>query len=230
MKLNMKDKKVIYIIIAVASLLTVVFGSTYAYFTVQASNEGIKANNISGSAERIAKPTLVTNIEELKINLDSKLMDETKAGTTYYATPSGTPVTTANLGSGRYTLATANVSSGNVVYDCNYTYNVSGTVTKEITDGSDENVKITFTSPGGTNTTYTLKEVLNGVEYTSKINDLKTGQNQTIEVSAYVENTSNKQDDLVGNIFTFKIEMTKGAEGFSCDESYDLAKASKAHR
>ena len=219
MKLNMKDKKVIYTIIAVASLLTVVFAGTYAYFTIQQSSADVKANNISGSAAEVATPTLATNIEELKINLDANLMDETKAGTTYYATPSGTPVTTATLGSGRYTLATASVASGEVMFDCDYKYNVSGTVTKAITDGSDENVKITFKSPKGEEVTYTLKEVLAGVEYEGIITKLKVGTNQTIEVSAYVENTSNKQDDLVGNVFTFKIEMTSGEEGFGCSEA-----------
>ena len=229
MKVEKKDKKIIYTIIAVASLLTVVFGGTYAYFTIQQSSADVKANNVSGSAAEVATPTLVTNIEELKINLDANLMDQTKAGTTYYATPSGTPVTTATLGSGRYTLATASVSSGNVVYDCNYTYNVSGSETKAITDGSDENVKITFKNPAGEEVTYTLKQVLAGVEYEGIISKLKVGTNQTIEVSAYVENTASKQDDLVGNVFTFKIEMTSGEEGFSCSEytPYNLAKESK---
>ena len=227
MKIELRDKKVVSLIIGIACFLMTVFGATYAYFTIQASNEGIKTSNIDGSAEEIAKPTIKTNIEELKIKLDSVLMSEELANTIYYATESGVPVTNATLGNGRYTLATASVPTGNVVYNCNYKYLITGTVQTPITDGSDENVKITFTSPGGTITTYTLKEVLNGIEYTSKINNLKVGTNQTIEVSAYVENTEQKQDDLVGNVFTFKIEMTPGEEGFSCDESYDLAKSSK---
>ena len=230
LKKNKKDKTFkLSILIGVLVLFLCIVSATFAYFSVMYDNTGIKNNKVDGSAAEIAKPTIVTNIEELKINLDSKLMDQTKAGTTYYATPNGTPVTTATLGSGRYTLATANVSSGNVVYNCNYTYNVSGTVTKAITDGSDENVKITFKSPSGEEATYTLKQVLAGVEYEGIISKLKVGTNQTIEVSAYVENTSNKQDDLVGNVFTFKIEMTSGEEGFSCDEhaSYNVAKESK---
>ena len=217
------------LIIGIIMIFLCVVSATFAYFSVMYDNTGIKNNNATGSAEEIAKPTLVTNIEELKINIDSKLMDQTKSGTTYYATPSGTPVTESSLGSGRYTLATANVLSGNVIYDCNYKYQITGTVSKAITDGSDEDVKITFINNSGQQVTYTLKQVLEGVEYTSKFTKLKVGEQQTIEVMAYVDNTSVPQDGLVGNTFTFKIEMTPGEEGFSCSESQQIAIANKGY-
>ena len=219
MKIEMKDKRYVYIVVAISTLLIFVFGSTYAYFSIIYDKSAIRPSKVKANVQEIAKPSLVTNIEKLKINLDSNLMSEDLVGTVYYATESGTPVTTATLGSGRYILATASIESGSVIYDCSYTYNISASVTKPINDGSDEDVKIKFKNPSGEEVTYSLKEVLDGVEYNSKIKELKMGENQTILVEAYVENATKKQDDLVGNIFTFKIEMTPSEEGFSCKES-----------
>ena len=70
-----KKKTMILTIIAVSCLLIVVFGATYAYFQVLATNN-VTGTNTQGSADAMPKGTLVTNIAALKINLDADLMSK----------------------------------------------------------------------------------------------------------------------------------------------------------
>ena len=223
MKEENKKKAIILIIIAVSSLLIVVFGATYAYFQIIATNN-VTNTNMQGSTDTMPKGVLLTNITELKINLDAKLMSEGNKGKTYYATPSGTPVTTASEGSGKYVLATASLDKSGISYDCVYSYAISATRTKAINDGSDADVKVRITGSDGYTETYTLAELLSGNQtYSGNIKGLTYGTNQKIYIEAYVENTSSKQDDLAGNSFSFKIELVSNS--FSCDTSFDITNA-----
>ena len=224
MKEENKKKTIILTIIAISSLLIVVFGATYAYFQIIATANATNLN-AQGSTDTMPKGVLVTNITELKINLDAKLMSEGNKGTIYYATPSGTPVTTASEGSGKYVLATASLDKSGLSYDCGYSYTISATRTKAINDGSDADVKVRITGSDGYTETYTLAELLSGNQtYSGNIKGLTYGTNQNIYIEAYVENTSSKQDDLAGNSFSFKIELVSNS--FSCDVA-ELALAEK---
>ena len=210
-----KKKTMILTIVAVSCLLIVVFGATYAYFQVLATNN-VTGTNTRGQTDTMPKGTLVTNITALKINLDADLMSEEKAGVTYYATESGVPVTSATEGSGKYVLATASLNKEGLTYDCGYSYIVTATSKKDITDGSDADVKIRITGSDGTSKTYTLAQLLAGEEiYTGNIKGLTYGENQKIYVEAYVENTNKAQDDLAGNEFTFTIALVENS--FKCD-------------
>ena len=211
-----KKKAMILTIIAVSCLLIVVFGATYAYFQVLATNN-VTGTNTQGSADTMPKGTLVTNITALKINLDADLMSEEKAGTTYYATESGVPVTSATEGSGKYVLATASLNKEGLTYDCGYSYIVTATSKKDITDGSDADVKIRITGSDGYSETYTLQEILDkgSKTYNGTIKGLTYGENQKIYVEAYVENANKAQDDLAGNEFTFTLALVENS--FKCD-------------
>ena len=211
-----KKKTMILTIVAVSCLLIVVFGATYAYFQVLATNN-VTGTNTQGSADTMPKGTLVTNITALKINLDADLMSEEKAGVTYYATESGVPVTSATEGSGKYVLATASLNKEGLTYDCGYSYIVTATSKKDITDGSDADVKIRITGSDGYTETYTLADILNNVSktYNGTIKGLTYGENQKIYVEAYVENANKAQDDLAGNEFTFTLALVENS--FKCD-------------
>ena len=211
-----KKKTMILTIVAVSCLLIVVFGATYAYFQVLATNN-VTGTNTQGSADTMPKGTLVTNITALKINLDADLMSEENAGTTYYATESGVPVTSATEGSGKYVLATASLNKEGLTYDCGYSYIVTATSKKDITDGSDADVKIRITGSDGYSETYTLQEILDkgSKTYNGKIKGLTYGENQKIYVEAYVENANKAQDDLAGNEFTFTLSLVENS--FKCD-------------
>ena len=211
-----KKKTMILTIVAVSCLLIVVFGATYAYFQVLATNN-VTGTNTQGSADTMPKGTLVTNITALKINLDADLMSEEKAGVTYYATESGVPVTSATEGSGKYVLATASLNKEGLTYDCGYSYIVTATSKKAITDGSDADVKIRITGSDGYSETYTLQEILDkgSKTYNGTIKGLTYGENQKIYVEAYVENANKAQDDLAGNEFTFTLALVENS--FKCD-------------
>ena len=211
-----KKKTMILTIVAVSCLLIVVFGATYAYFQVLETNN-VTGTNTQGQTDTMPKGTLVTNITALKINLDADLMSEEKAGVTYYATESGVPVTSATEGSGKYVLATASLNKEGLTYDCGYSYIVTATKKKDITDGSDADVKIRITGSDGYSETYTLQEILdNGSKtYNGTIKGLTYGENQKIYVEAYVENTNKAQDDLAGNEFTFTLALVENS--FKCD-------------
>ena len=221
-----KKKTMILTIIAISCLLIVVFGATYAYFQVLATNN-VTGTNTQGSADTMPKGTLVTNITALKINLDADLMSEEKAGTIYYATESGVPVTSATEGSGKYVLATASLNKEGLTYDCGYSYIVTATSKKAITDGSDADVKIRITGSDGYTETYTLADILNNVSktYSGKIKGLTYGENQKIYVEAYVENANKSQDDLAGNEFTFTLALVENS--FKCDLPLDIEKEAK---
>ena len=211
-----KKKTMILTIVAVSCLLIAVIGATYAYFQVLATNN-VTGTNTQGSADTMPKGTLVTNITALKINLDADLMSEEKAGVTYYATESGVPVTSATEGSGKYVLATASLNKEGLTYDCGYSYIVTATSKKEITDGSDADVKIRITGSDGYSETYTLQEILDkgSKTYNGTIKGLTYGENQKIYVEAYVENANKAQDDLAGNEFTFTLALVENS--FKCD-------------
>lgn len=220
LKKQKKKSVMIFLVIIFISVFSLgLFTISFAYISVMADNEVIKTNGVNGEATEIAKPTFITNIERLRLNLTTEIMSNENRGNIYYATETGVPVTEATLGSGKYTLSIASVASGDVIYDCNYTYNVRVAVDNEIKDKSDEDVFIAFIDPSGNRMTYSLKDIMAGVTYTGKINGLNAKENQTIEIEAYVKNTNIKQNDLSGNKFIFFINNPLGEEGFNCSES-----------
>ena len=88
------------------------------------------------------------------------------------------------------------ITESEVALDCSYTYDISATTTNTITDSSDEDLKVIITETDGTRITYTLKQLLSGVTHTGKIKRLTYGRDQTIQIEAYIENTSDTQNNL----------------------------------
>lgn len=211
---NLKITIIIFVIIVFLCLVAI----SFAYISVMAGNTEVKPTGVKGKTNEIAKPIIVTNTEKLRLKLTSNNMTKDKSGLIYYATENGIPVTTATLGNGRYKLATISVDSGDLVYDCNYAYSVSATISKPITDKSDEDVMVAFISPDGSRLIYSLKEVLNGVIYSGYVTGLTKEEDKIIEIEAYTENTDVLQNDLSGNQFTFNIDILNGTDGFSCLE------------
>ena len=217
-----KKKEITLAILGGLFLLILVIGAAYSYFQVVANNN-TSATTITGNSELVGQATLTTNISSLKLNITAEMMHSSNVNTTYYATESGTPVTTPTEGSGIYTLATASITESEVTVDCSYSYDISATVSKTITDGSDANYKVVITESNGTETTYTLNQILSGVTHTGKINKLAYGTDQTIKIKAYVTNTESIQNDLSGNTIAITITPKSGNLGFSCDTTQPTA-------
>ena len=221
-----KKKEIILAILGGFFLLILVIGAAYSYYQVVANNN-TSTTTITGSSQLVGQVTLTTNISALKLNITLEMMNGSNVNTTYYATESGVPVTTPTEGSGIYTLATASITESEVPVDCSYSYDISATTSKTITDGSDANYKVVITESNGTETTYTLNQILSGVTHTGKIKKLAYGTNQTIKIKAYVTNTESIQNDLSGNTIAISITPKSGDSGFSCDTTLDVATAAE---
>ena len=221
-----KKKEITLAILGGFFLLILVIGAAYSYFQVVANNN-TSATTITGNSELVGQATLTTNISALKLNITAEMMHSSNVNTTYYATESGVPVTTPTEGSGIYTLATASITESEVTVDCSYSYDIIATTSKTISDGSDANYKVVITESNGTETAYTLAQIISGVTHTGKINKLAYGTNQTIKIKAYVTNTESIQNDLSGNTIAITITPKSGNSGFSCDTTLDVAQASQ---
>ena len=218
--MNNKKKLKISMIIGIALMLLLVVGATYAYFQITATNSATNTTT-TGTSESVGITSLSTNVSNLYINLNALAMSEENIGNLYYATTdlSGTPITNATLGNGIYTLATASVSDGDAIFNCNYSYDLTATLTSPITDGSDEDIKVTLkgSSITGGVQTYTLKQLITGTQtLNGTFSNLGSTENQTITIESTVENTSDRQNDFVGNSFTLTISPKTGSDGFSC--------------
>ncbi len=215
--MNIKDlskKQKRSLIIGVVFLILLVAGATYAYFQIDV-NTSLTDSTISAETNKYGTATIKTDTTKLYLKLTNDLMGIDYLNQTYYANSdsSGTPLTTDP----NYTLATASLADGDLAVDCTYNFKVTATVTKAITDGSDESVKITIGS-----TTKTLKELTtagtSGVIVNGKISNLKVGTNKSINISSSVINTTSSQLGLGGNVYTITVEpYTSGnIKSFSC--------------
>ena len=213
------EKKQIVVLIFVFALLLLV-GGTYAYFSINASNDKTGAK-VTGSATKEGNPTMQTMTKHLFLNLDASLMSQANAGKTYYANSdeSGLALTT----NPNYTLAIADLPEGDEILDCTYNYKVTATVQTAITDGSDSDVKVVVGDK-----TMALKEITDagdaGIIVSGEFRNLVAGTSQRIGISSSVTNTSKVQDSLVGNIYTIKVEpYTSGdTKAFSCKLRYKI--------
>ena len=216
----MNKKMKIYMIIGLSLLLMLVVSATYAYFQITSSNNATSTTT-TGTSESVGNTTLTTNVSSLYLNLSALAMSEENIGTKYYATTdtAGTPITNPTLGNGIYTLATASASDGDATFNCNYSYDISATLTNPITDGSDEDIKVTIkgSSITGGVQVYTLKQLITGTQtLNGTFNNLGSAEAQTITIESTVENTADRQNDFAGNSFTLTITPKAGNTGFSC--------------
>ena len=207
-------KKHIYLIIGIITLLVILAGGTYAYFSINTS-ASTNGANVTGSAKDLGTPTIKTVTSNLYLNLNASLMSQDNAGTTYFANSdtSGTALTE----NPNYTLAEVSLTNGTGALDCTYNFKVTATVTKSITDSSDSDVLVQIGDQ-----TISLKNITdagtNGVIVTGKVKNLTTGNNKLVSLSSSVLNTSNTQDDLVDNSYTINIEPYSSGDvkAFSC--------------
>ena len=209
-KLNKKQ----VIMLTITLLLLLLIGSTYAYFSIQASNNQTWTR-VAGKANNSGNPTMQIKTSKLYLNLDANLMSQANAGKTYYANENenGLALTT----NPNYTLATAQLPEGDEALDCTYNYKVTATVTTPITDNSDSDVKVVVGDK-----TMTLKELTTagttGIIVSGEIKNLTKGQSVSIPLTSSVTNTANTQDKLVGNSYIIKIEPYNSGDkkAFSC--------------
>lgn len=163
--MNPEQKKVVIpIILVVIILIVLVFGATYAYFTIDIKNNST-TTTAQTSIPEIGSSALVAG-DNLSINLTRDLMMKKDNDIPYYATVDGTPSTSEN----KVAIATANVT-GNNTMDCEYALNVliSGdmyTKFKELTNNEGQMI-LNFAGQdydlATTDFTNGLSGILNGI-------------------------------------------------------------------
>ena len=211
---KLTKKQMTLLIVGVISLLILLVGGTYAYFSINASASSNSAN-ITGSIKDLGTPTIKTVTSNLYLNLNASLMSEDNAGTTYFANSDSAG--TALTENPNYTLAEVSLTNGTNALDCTYNFKVTATVTKTISDGSDSDVKVVIGDQ-----TLTLNELItagtDGVIVTGKVKNLVTGTNKTVTISSSVTNTENTQDSLIDNTYTITVEPYSNGDtkSFAC--------------
>ena len=100
------NKKIIVpTIVAVVTLILLVFGATYAYFTVGTTNN-FGTKELNANIQDMAASVVLEQVEStLSLDVTRAMMSEDNAGTTYYASGSSTPANIAKMsvaGEGRY--------------------------------------------------------------------------------------------------------------------------------
>ena len=215
---KLEKKQLIVVAFTFASLLLI--GGTYAYFSINATSDKTGAK-VTGKANNLGNPAMQIKTSKLYLNLDANLMSQANAGKTYYANENENGLALET--NPNYTLATAQLPEGDEALDCTYNYKVTATVTNEITDNSDSDVKVVVGDK-----TMTLKELTtagtNGIIVSGEIKNLTKGNSVSIPLTSSVTNTANTQDKLVGNSYTIKIEpYTSGdTKAFSCKLRYKI--------
>ena len=118
----MKNKKTIILTsIALVTLLVIVIGATYSYFT--GSNTISGTTNLTITTEKIGTITITNPTEVISMKLTAADMDELSKGVSYYATTSGAN----NASTAEYNpVSRLKIENGedNTVYNCSYTINV----------------------------------------------------------------------------------------------------------
>lgn len=222
---EIKNRKLLFVIGAIF-LLILIIGGAFAYFQIVANNNAT-STSISGEGELVGKTTLTTNISTLSLRLTSEMMSWENRYKTYYATETGEGVEMPSLGNGRYNLATVSLSESDTLVDCTYAYDISASSQKAIDDEIARTAQVRIIESNGDFEIYTLSELLEGITHTGEFKNVEYGNNQSIQIEAYVNNTKNLQNDFAGNSFTITITPKSGEEGFSCITSYNLADAAK---
>jgi len=119
-------KVIISTIIAVTLLIALVVGATYAYF--QANNTATGTTNLDASTEKVGTVVVENPTENLYLKLSAYEMQQSLAGTSYYATStngSGTSVYSSTAEDN--VLANYTISGGeeDTIYNCTFNLNIT---------------------------------------------------------------------------------------------------------
>lgn len=119
----MFDKKntMILTIVAVATLLVAVIGASFAYFSLSVGGTASTTANVTTASP--GNITIDGTEETISLHVTASDMSLANAGSTYYATKSGT---TSKDIDNPITIATAKLTGGdaNASYTCDYTIEV----------------------------------------------------------------------------------------------------------
>jgi len=189
-----KKKTLVPIIIGVTVLVILVAGATYAYF--QASNTASGTTNVEASTEKIGTVVVTNPTENLYMKLSAYDMQESKAGTSYYATNDSSKSYETELSN--YTISSYSITGGeeDTVYNC--TYKLSITKPSQILAG-DMSLKLQLngaTINGSSSLDVDLANVLS--TYTVTFSATGNSSGTLVTGGIVFNNTTSEQNHLVG--------------------------------
>ena len=229
----MENNKKILIptIVAVVTLIVLVVGATYAYFTVGATNN-FETRTIEASADSVGVVTLTSSEDNLYLNLPAHLMmkdaiPEGEDDVIYYATtdPDGLPTTEAT----KYTAATFTLT-GEGTYECSVDYDldISGTMFEKAQELVDDYIAHIVISGYGYEFTHWLVSYSSGDEvydddecatngkctsnFKFKIGDSYGNEQKVSWISGIVNSSAIDQSVYAGTSMTAELDITN----FSC--------------
>jgi len=110
-------------IVAVATLVLLVFGATYAYFTIGSTNN-FGTKELNATVEDVADAVVLEQVEnELSLSITRTMMDGFNVGTYYYASGSDTPANIAKMS-----------VAGDGIYKCNYKLTITKSASSTAND------------------------------------------------------------------------------------------------
>ena len=220
-KMDKKQKNLF--IVAVVTMIAIVAGATYAYFSVGTTNT-FGTSTINATADSMGSVILQGTNANLTMNLSAVDMMKENVGIGYYATPEGK---TTDYSKKETVIARATVSptTDTNYYHCSYTLNVTQSYT------GDKNMYNIFKGTQTVNeSTYTASEnelilLVNGVGYDLESNTLpkeieeefyiKGEQEVEITAGLQLNNLANKDQTLLaGSGVNLSIEVKDGT--FTC--------------
>ena len=196
------NKKVIVpIIIGVALLIALIIGATYAYF--QATNNASGTTNLDATTEAIGAVIVNNPTENLYLKLSAYDMQESKKGTSYYATDDSSKGYETELKN--YTISEYSINGGedDTVYNCTYKLNI--TKSNDIRSG-DMRLKLNLN--GATiNGSNILDVDLASANSTYTVTFSATGKASGTLVTGDIifNNTNSVQDHLIGKTLSTTI-------------------------
>ena len=200
----MENNKKILIptIVAVSTLILLVFGATYAYFTIGSTNN-FGTKDLSATIEDMADAVVLEKIEnELSLNVTRAMMSQDNKYTTYYASGNSTPANIAKMsvaGEGRYA--------------CDYTISVTKSSSSEEND-----LHTTVKNERGYNDVYFrinkdsydfARTTSFPITYSGTAYGITKNTPRYITSNLEIKNTSSNQNYLKGKDITLTLEVTE---------------------
>jgi len=203
----MENNKKILIptIVAVATLILLVFGATYAYFTIESTNN-FGTKELNATVEDMADAVVLEQVEStLSLDVTRVQMSEDNAGTTYYASGSSTPANIAKIS-----------TTGEGTFTCTYKVSVTKSATNDLytafqgmsTKSTDQIYLSINDSKYDFNTTNLFPITYNGT-----INGVSKDTPQYITANLALLNKNVNQNDLKGKDIT----LTFSISDFNCE-------------
>ena len=214
MKENNKKKLIVSSVIAVAFLIMLTVGATYAYFSASSDSNAI--TNIAGRTPKLSNIVLSQLIDNLHIRLQPSDLNKNSEVRTYYATSDETKNYEITEEAGTNIIASVSVLQDAInTYECSANITVSLISEKEnslseVINKNDLKLKLTGNS---LEEEYDLSNIKNELEANKKVYvtnfDVSKINKNEIKLQVLLNNDPNKaQDYLVNKELNISVEVS----------------------